>query len=181
MNEVDFIRLQVLTEQQHARQVFEWCRARAGSMTDAGAFDENIYYFIKRCIEYLTVFMRREAARSRAHSATLRVRTGGSEPAEPAELSAVLVRLDAAADTASCLTRRLDGLTRAAALDSGALEQELRLVGQHLSVQFELSERLRELADGHYSIADWRRIGGLDADGILEERRCYRELDGQRA
>jgi hypothetical protein len=173
MNEVDFIRMQINVEQQHASQVLEWCLESGARLTAAGHIDNDNSYFTRSCIRYLVTFLKRDAARHEAHRGCVRALV---RDATTTELSSVLARLNAVAAGADSVAQALDRMVAPSSIAPDTLERDLRLCAQHVSERTELGQALQEFSARHYAIADWRRIAGVDADGILEERRSYEKL-----
>jgi len=173
MNEVDFIRMQIDAEQQHASEVLEWCRESAARIAAAGQIDKDNAYFIRSCIQYLAAFLRRDGARHEAHGGCVRALAA---QATTTELPSVLARVNAVAAGAGAVAQELERMAAPAPIAPRTLERGLRLCAQHLSERTELGQTLHKLCARHYVIADWRRIAGVDADGILEERRAHGEL-----
>jgi hypothetical protein len=168
MNEIQLIRGQLATERAHAAAVAEAC-LRALDRDQSGVLTEGspLQQFRKACVDYLvrvlTSFEERDQRLSELVHAQL-----APEDATRRALEQVLARHGRSREA-------LEKLEAACASAQGSTPQHLwRAFVQHFNdVWGARRDAVEALLAPNTRVGDWRAMGGIDADSILEERRSY--------
>ena len=159
MNELELIRAQLAAERRHAAAV-----ADAGAAVFAAPTAQALPLeeFRQACVDYLVCVLAwfEERDRRLAHLAT------GHAADQP-----VRIALEEALGRAGRSREALEKLEAALAAGSGAAWREF--VQYFHDVWSTRRDTLEALLGAHAHIADWRALGGIDADTILEERARY--------
>ena len=153
MNEVQLIRSQLALERAHASAVANACATalQADGATDSGS--EALAPFRRACVDYLACVLAWFEERDQRLADLLQARSGATEPARrPLE--------------AACADRP--------AVSSRDRQQRWREFAEHFNgVWSTRRDALDALLSANSRPTDWRTLGGIDADSILEERRRY--------
>ena len=168
MNELEFLRRQLATEERNLAAVTAACAAALAPERDPPADPE----FLQACAEYLASAGRRASERGAAHAALLRASPDGAAAAGGALLAALdstvaaqrqalaqlgQVRVAAGLSLAEGLGRCLAGLAALPAARRVALDERV---------------------ERRYGISEWRITALVDADAILEERELFGRVAG---
>jgi hypothetical protein len=158
MNEIQFLRSQLATEQRHLEAVLKAC-------TDAianAAADSNADAFLQTCADYLTPSVKALAARDHARLALHYERSSPSDQ-DGHSASAQLESAIASATT-------LWAASGSAREDVKTLHRAVQALAQWLTKRESAQD---VLADRTYTVAQWRKVAFIDAKSIVEERERY--------
>ncbi len=170
MNEIQLIRQQLETERRRASEVAEACVgtfSRAGNSRDAAAARAQ---FLDACVEYLVSVLTRFEGRDQRLSDLWETRLAATDPQRrtleellsgPGASCEALERLEAAVSPRPA---------RSEAGKQRAWEEFAQFFRSAWSVR---RAALDALFEANARTADWRSVGGIDADAILEERERY--------
>lgn len=175
MNETEIIRQQLATERQHASAVANACASALGrAAPEALGGGSPLVQFRQACVDYLVWDLARFEERDQrlaevwharlpsGHSARSAVDEALSRPGRSRE---ALARLEAA------LAEPL-----APSPPRGAQKSWQEFVQFFNTVWSARRDAIEALLARHAHIGDWRLVGGIDADSILEERRRYQRV-----
>ena len=165
MNEVQLIRQQLATERQHASEVANACaRALGRSEAREPAGGAPLGEFRQACVDYLVCVLAwfEERDQRLAELWNTRPSADGARRA----LDEVLARRGRSREA-------LEKLEAALATTAPARASWQDFAGFFNSVWSARRDAIGELLARQASTADWRVVGGIDADSILEERRLY--------
>jgi len=162
MNETQFLRNQLATEQRHLQAILKACtdaiaNAPADSPADA---------FLQTCADYLMSSVKTLAARDRAR---LALHYGRSPPSDQDGHSAS-AQLEAAIASAVTLWSHIDPK----AVDAKTLHRALQALAQWVAKREAAKDCLN---DAGYSVEQWRKVAFVDARSIVEERERYSRVD----
>lgn len=162
MNEIQFLRSQINTEQRHLEAVLRVCTdtlasGQSGADTDA---------FLRVCADYLTPGVKALVARDRARLDMSNARTGSTGVSESADAS----RLETLLDQVSTRWAELAG---AATELRPALHRATQVLSQLLRAREQVPARLDDSA---LTVEQWRKAAFVDARSILEERNRYQRV-----
>jgi hypothetical protein len=165
MNEIQLIRGQLARERAHATAVAHACatalgRADAAQITSGSPLDE----FRHRCVDYLVCVLASFEERDFRLAELVRARQAADDPARRA-LEEVLARRGRSRETLEQLEAAFAG--------SGAPAGWGAFLAYFDSAWSARRDALEALLASNPRITDWRTVGGIDADGILEERRRF--------
>jgi hypothetical protein len=171
MTEIQLIREQLARERAHATAV-----ARAGATalgsTDAAQITSGspLDEFRQRCVDYLVCVLASFEERDLRLAELVRARQGADDPARRA-LEEVLSRRGRSRETLEQLEAAFAGSgapgARAAPAGWGAF------LAYFDSAWSARRDALEALLASNPRVSDWRTVGGIDADSILEERRRF--------
>lgn len=161
MNETEFIRRQLALEREHLGAVARACADAA--MTPTPAKTSTLAQFQQACLEYLDCVLGWYEERDRR----VEKLAAGLDAEDPrcSTINEILGRRGSGREA-------LEKLTTAGA-SPGGWPQFVRFLSGPWSARRDALEQL--LAHDTRAL-DWRLIGGVDADGILEERRHYERV-----
>jgi hypothetical protein len=161
MNETEFIRGQRALEREHLGAVARACADAA--MADTPARTSTLAQFQQACLEYLDCVLGWYEERDRR----VEKLAAGLDAEDPrcSTVAEILARRGSGREALEKLT--------AAGATPGGWPQFVRFLSGPWSARRDALEQL--LANDSRAI-DWRLIGGVDADGILEERRHYERV-----
>jgi hypothetical protein len=162
MNETQFLRSQLASEQRHLEAVLKACTDALASTSSDSPADT----FLQTCVDYLTSSVRAFAARDRAR---LVLHYGRSTPSDQDGHSAS-AQLEAAIASAVTLWSRI-GPER---IDVKALRRATQALAQWLSKREAAAECLDPSS---YTVEQWRKVALIDAKSIVEERERYARVE----
>ena len=175
MNEVQLIRQQLALERQHVGAVANACAALAGGAA-SGAASEGLGQFQRACVDYLACVLAWFEERDQRLAELLAARSPGAEPARRA-LEEALARGGRSRET---LARLEAACAASAASSSPARQRAWREFAEYFNGAWSARrEAIDALLATNSRVSDWRAIGGIDADSILEERRRYALVQAQ--
>jgi hypothetical protein len=151
MNETQLIRRQLALEREHLAAVAQACAQAATQLPACAPFQQA-------CEEYLACVLGWFAARDRRLSAL----AAGLGPEDPR-----------CATVNEILARSGDSGQAQALLAAAAWPDLLQFLQGPWSAR---RDALEGLLAHDSRVIDWRQIGGIDADGILEERTRYAQV-----
>lgn len=172
MNEVQLIRRELTAERQHAGAVASACvialqRADGGDAPGSPALAE----FRQACVDYLVCVLAWFEERDQRLADFLHARLGADDAARRA-LEEVLARPGRSREALEKLEAACSVTT--AGGRGGALGDRWQDFGYYLgSVWGTRRDALDALLAANLRVTDWRAVGGIDADSILEERQRY--------
>ena len=166
MDEIELIRGQLATERQHAAVVAHSCAMALQLPESQGpAFDE----FRQCCVDYLVCVLARFEERDQRLTDLVRARFAPVDAARRA--------LEHALESAGRSRETLERLAAAVAASTAPGGGSRASWGEFARYFSEAWSRRREGVDAllapNLRVSDWRAVGGVDADSILEERRLY--------
>jgi hypothetical protein len=164
MNETELIRAQLALEREHLNAVARACaQSLAGTTAAACPPGPALEPFHQAATEYLALVLGWYEERDRRLEA-LAASLGGADP-RCTTAREILAHAGSSREARAKLT--------AAGADSGAWQGLAAFLGGPWSRRRDALERL--LANDT-QVGDWRLIGGIDADGMLEERSRFARL-----
>jgi hypothetical protein len=178
MNEIQLIRAQLATERQHASTVANACaRAleRAGGEAHAGG--SPLETFRQACVEYLVCVLAWFEERDQRLADLAQSRLQPDDPARRA-LEDVLARRGRSREV-------LEKLEAACGAATATISDGGHGGSWHEFAQFfnDVWSARRDAVDALLApnprVTDWRAVGGIDADSILEERRRYARVSAR--
>jgi tetratricopeptide (TPR) repeat protein len=169
MNEIDLIRGQLLEERARAIEVSQAC-AQALASADGAALASGspLEEFRRACVEYLVCALAAFEERDQRLAQLTRTQLAADDPARRA-LEDVLNRRGRSREA-------LEHLEAAFSANATAQQSWQQFLQYFNATWRPRREALDSLLALNARVADWRTIGGIDADNILEERRRYRRL-----
>jgi hypothetical protein len=169
MNELQLIRNQLALERAHASAVANACATLLQSEGDAGAPGTSLGQFRRACVDYLACVLAWFEERDQRLADLVQGRFGAADPARRA-FEEVLARPGRSRDALAKLEAACAGTVGGAA---GA-GQAGREFGEYFNGTWSARrDALEALLASNTRAGDWRILGGIDADSILEERRRY--------
>ena len=171
MNEIPLIRSQLDTERAHAGAVARACAAALGrSDAHAPASGSKLEDFRQACVDYLVCVLAWFEERDRRLAGLI----GQYDPEHPtrAALDAALGLRGSSRDALEKLEAAFAGANEAGASKNLWQEFAQYFAGAWASRR----DALDALLVANNRPADWRLMGGIDADGILEERARYARI-----
>lgn len=177
MNELEIIRSQLAVEQSHAAEVANACAAAFGSTSAQRASDEVMASFREACVSYLVWVLTRFEERDQTLSEILAARQSPAR-ATAAPDARHPGRLVGQSGTSREALSRLESAL--AAGDSDAARSGWQEFARFFNSSWVPRRTALEAALGeHSSIADWRAVGAIDADSMLDERKRYARVVAQ--
>ncbi len=168
MNEIQLIRNQLALERAHASSVANAC-AVLQSAGGPGPESETLGEFRRACVQYLACVLAWFEERDQRLSELLQSRLDAADPARRA-FEEVLRRPGRSRDA---LARLEVACTDTAGSAEGA-SQRWREFGDYFNGAWSARrDALEALLAANTRVSDWRTLGGIDADSIVEERRRY--------
>jgi hypothetical protein len=169
MNEVQLIRQQLALERQHVGAVAKACAA-LGTPDAAGSPVEAFAQFRRACVDYLACVLAWFEERDQRLAEHLQARSPIADPTRHA-LEEALARRGRSRET---LAKLEAACAASAALAGSARQQAWREFGEYFESAWSARrDAIDALLASHSRVSDWRALGGIDADSILEERRRY--------
>ena len=172
MNEIQLIRHQLATERQHAGAVANACASaleRAGAEAFAGG--SLLDAFRQACVDYLVCVLAWFEERDQRLTDLAQSRLPPDDPARRA-LEEVLARRGRSREALEKLEAACGCAT--ATGSGGRPGKSWQEFAQFFN---DVWSARRDALDGllapNSRVTDWRAVGGIDADSILEERRRY--------
>jgi len=168
MNEVQLIRSQLGAERRHASEVANACAtALAGVAADQVTAGSPLAEFRQACVDYLVCVLAWFEERDQRLADLTRARL------KPEDL--VRHTLE---EVLSCRGRSREALEKLEAALAGVGARRARDSWREFAEYFNGAwsarrDALDALVAADSRPADWRAVGGIDADSILEERRRY--------
>jgi hypothetical protein len=172
MNEIQLIRTQLTAERQHAGQVANACvSALQRAEVDAASGNPTLGEFRQACVDYLVCVLAWFEERDQRLADLAHVRLTAADPARGA-LEEVLARPGRSREAlekleAACAAGNASGR------ESALKERWLDFARYFSSVWGTRRDGLDALLAANTRVSDWRSVGGIDADSILEERHRY--------
>jgi hypothetical protein len=177
MNELQLIRNQLALERAHASAVANACARVLQSEDPAGPASASLEQFVRACVDYLACVLAWFEERDQRLAELVQARSGAADPprrafeevlGRPGRSREALAKLEAA-----CAATVGTGAVGAAASDAAA-RQAWREFGEYFNGTWSTRrDALETLLASNTRAGDWRTLGGIDADSILEERRRY--------
>ena len=177
MNELEIIRSQLAREQSHAAEVAHVCAALLGSRSSAAPAPEAAAPFREACVSYLVWALARFEERDQTLAELLGARAsaaGTAAAAHARQLGDLLSRSGRSREALS----RLEGAL-AAADPAGAQARWAEFDQFFSSAWSPRRAALEQALAQHLSVEEWRAIGAIDADSILEERERHARVIAQ--
>ncbi|HTX05176.1 MAG TPA: hypothetical protein VMD06_05060 [Steroidobacteraceae bacterium] len=170
MNEIEIIRSQLTAEQSHAAEIANACAVVFGASAGPAMADEAAALLREACVSYLVWVLTRFEERDQTLSELLAARESASAAgaAAAAQLGALLSRPGRSREALAHLESTL-----ASAEADGARSRWQEFARFFNSVWASRRSALERALVEHLSVADWRAVGAIDADSILDERRRY--------
>jgi hypothetical protein len=168
MNEVQLIRSQLALERAHVSAVANACATVLGSEAGAGAASDSLGEFRRASVDYLACVLAWFEERDQRLADLIELRP--DDPARRAYEEA-LGRRGRSRDALA----KLEAACAASTAAAGTSERQgWREFGEYFNgVWSTRREALEALLASNTRVDDWRVLGGIDADSILEERRRY--------
>ena len=168
MNEVQLIRNQLALERAHASAVANACASAMQGDETAGDTHESLGQFRRACVDYLACVLAWFEERDQRLTDLLQARFHATDPARRS-LDEVLARPGRSRDALAKLEAAC-----AVAAGSAGHQSAWREFAEYFNGRWSTRrEALETLLTPNSRAADWRTLGGIDADSILEERRRY--------
>jgi hypothetical protein len=176
MNEVQLIRNQLALERAHAGAVANACATVLQGDAGSGATSDALGQFRRACVDYLACVLAWFEERDQRLTDLMEARGSAEDPARRA-LEEVLGRRGRSRDA----LERLEAACTAAATpgDPGRQHSWREFAEYFNGVWSTRRDALDALLAANTRASDWRRLGGIDADSILEERRRYALVSAQ--
>jgi hypothetical protein len=173
MNEVQLIRNQLALERQHASAVANACAAALQNVADRGPAQDSLGQFRRACVDYLACVLAWFEERDQRLADLLQAGSGSGEPARRA-FEEVLARPGRSRETLAKL--ELACAAPAASGSAGRPQDWKEFAAYFNSAWSTRRDALDALLAPNTRARDWRMLGGIDADSILEERRRYAQV-----
>jgi hypothetical protein len=172
MNEVEEIRRQLALERSHAGAVANACAALMQGDTAAVATGESLAPFRQVCVEYLACVLAWFEERDQRLADLLEVRSGAT-PSARRTLEDALARPGRSREALA----KLEAACAGSAFDRSGRQQGWREFAEYFNAVWSTRrDALDALLGADSRVTDWRTVGGIDADSILEERRRYAQV-----
>src|SRR6516225_8431065 len=175
MNEVEQIRSQLALERAHAGAVAKACATAMQGAETAGDTSDSLGQFRRACIDYLACVLAWFEERDQRLTDLLQARFAPTDPARRA-LEEVLARRGRSREALTKLEAACAGST---ASDSAGQQGWREFAEYFDGVWSTRRDALDALLSTNSRATDWRTLGGIDADSILEERRRYAQVSAQ--
>jgi hypothetical protein len=170
MNEIQLIRNQLALERAHASSVANACAMVLQSAGGPGPESEVVGEFRRACVQYLACVLAWFEERDQRLHELLQSRFDAADPTRRA-FEEVLRRPGRSRDA---LARLEAACTDTAGSADGASQRAWREFGDYFNGAWSTRrDALEALLAANTRASDWRTLGGIDADSILEERRRY--------
>ena len=170
MNEVEIIRQQLALERAHVGTVANACANAMQGDAGAKAPGDALWQFRRACVDYLACVLAWFEERDQRLADLLQGRSGSGDPARR-PLEEVLARRGHSREALAKLEAACGGST---ASDPAARQQLWREFAEYFNrVWSTRRDALDALLAADSRPTEWRTLGGIDADSILEERRRY--------
>ncbi|MBV8405597.1 MAG: hypothetical protein JO203_15525 [Gammaproteobacteria bacterium] len=170
MNEIQLIRTQLALERGHATAVANACATVLQADGGAGPTSDSLGQFRRACVDYLACVLAWFEERDQRLADLIQGRFGAADPTRRAFEEALARRgrsRDALAQLEAACADSVAGA-------SAPRQQRWREFGEYFNgVWSTRREALEALLASNTRAGDWRMLGGIDADSILEERRRY--------
>jgi hypothetical protein len=168
MNEIQLIRSQLATEREHARTIANTCAAalaRAGTLPSGSPLE----LFRQACVDYLVCVLAWFEERDQRLADLSQARLPPEDPGRRA-LEGVLARRGRSREA----LEKLEAAFAASPAGGDGAGRSWREFAQYFNgVWSTRRDAIDALLAPNPRVADWRALGGLDADSVLEERRRY--------
>lgn len=176
MNEVQLIRNQLALERAHAGAVANACATVLQDDTGNGPASDALGQFRRACVDYLACVLAWFEERDQRLIDLMEARFSAVAPARGA-FEEVLGRGGRSRDA----LEKLEAACSAAATpDDPRRQHSWREFAEYFNgVWSTRRDALDALLAANTRVSDWRRLGGIDADSILEERRRYALVSAQ--
>jgi hypothetical protein len=175
MNEVQLIRQQLALERQHVGAVANACATLAADAPGAPA-PETLGQFRRACVDYLACVLAWFEERDQRLAELLQGRSPLAGPPRHA-IEQALARRGRSRET---LAKLEAACTDSPATSGSAQQQRWREFAEHFNGAWSVRrDAIDALLATHSRVDDWRALGGIDADSILEERRRYARVQAQ--
>jgi hypothetical protein len=175
MNEVELIRNQLALERAHVGAVANACANAMLGDVGAAAMGELLGQFRRACVEYLACVLAWFEERDQRLADLLQARFVAADPARRA-LEETLARRGRSREALA----KLEAACAAETASGSADPQGWRAFAEYFNdVWSTRRDALDALLSTNARVTDWRTLGGIDADSILEERRRYAQVSAQ--
>lgn len=172
MNEVDLIRNQLALERAHVGAVANACANAMQGAAGAVETGDSLGQCRRACVEYLVCVLAWFEERDQRLTDLLQARFVATDPARRA-LEEVLARRGRSREALAKLEAACAGTTAS----GSAGQQGWREFAEYFnSVWSTRRDALDALLSTNSRATDWRTLGGIDADSIVEERRRYAQV-----
>jgi hypothetical protein len=176
MNELQHIRNQLALERAHVGAVANACATALHTDAGAGATGDALEPFRRACVDYLAEALAWFEERDQRLGDLLEARFGTTDPARGA-FAEVLARPGRSRDALAKLEAACGA---GAARTAAARQQGWREFAEYFNGAWSARrDALDALLSSNTRASDWRALGGIDADSILEERRRYAVVSAQ--
>jgi hypothetical protein len=176
MNEVQLIRNQLALERTHAGAVANACATVLQGDAGRGPTSDPLGQFGRACVDYLACVLAWFEERDQRLIDLMEARFNTVDPARRA-FEEVLGRRGRSRDT---LEKLEAACTAAAAPGDPGRRRSWREFAEYFNGMWSTRrDALDALLAANTHARDWRRLGGIDADSILEERRRYALVSAQ--
>ena len=176
MNEVQLIRNQLALERAHAGAVANACATVSQGDASSGPTSDALAQFRRACVDYLACVLAWFEERDQRLTDLMEARFSAVGPARRA-FEEVLGRRGRSRDA---LEKLEAACTAAAAPGAPGRQHGWREFAEYFNgVWSTRRDALDALLAANTRASDWRRLGGIDADSILEERRRYALVSAQ--
>jgi hypothetical protein len=165
MNEVELIRNQLALEGVHARAVANTCASAMQGDTTATASGDSLTQFRRACVDYLACVLAWFEERDQRLTDLLQAGLRSADPARRS-LEEALARPG----------RSREVLAKLEAACAGRQQGWREFADYFNGVWSTRRDALDALLSTNSRATDWRTLGGIDADSILEERRRYAQV-----
>jgi hypothetical protein len=166
MDEIELMRGQLATERQHAAAVANACATALQRPEAQGpAFDD----FRQCCVDYLVCVLAWFEERDQRLADLVPARFAPEDAARRG-LESVLGRAGRSRETLERLAAAVATSAAPGAASRASWSQFARFFNDAWSTR---RDAVDELLTPSLRVSDWRAVGGIDADSILEERRLY--------
>jgi hypothetical protein len=170
MNELQLIRNQLALERAHASSVAYACAMLFQSESGAGPMSESLGQFRRACVEYLACVLAWFEERDQRLAELAQSRFDAANPLRRA-FEEALGRRGRSRDA---LAKLEAACSRTATSADTSSQQAWREFGEYFNGAWNTRrDALEALLASNTRAGDWRILGGIDADSILEERRRY--------
>jgi hypothetical protein len=170
VNEIQLIRAQLALERAHASAVANACATALQADGAATSGSESLAPFRRACVDYLACVLAWFEERDQRLADLLQARAGATDPARR-PLEEVLARAGRSREALAKLEAACADHPAARFRDR---QQRWREFAEHFNgVWSTRRDALDALLSANSRPTDWRTLGGIDADSILEERRRY--------
>jgi hypothetical protein len=177
MNEIEIIRTQLALEHSHAAEVANACAAAFGSRGGPAPADAATAQFREACVSYLVWVLARFEERDQTLAELLAARRPQADGAAAAGARHPAGPGGRAGTSREALSRLESAL---AAGESAGAPPAWQEFARFFNAAWEPRRAALEGAFAEQaSVADWRAVGAIDADSILDERRRFDRVAAQ--